>query len=208
MPVVKPMTHLPNDWKAVDQMMYDMKFHGDDGKPTGLLAMNKFRKTIETEFPDMTEVMKKVDPTDARLNGAIYRDYGIMASAYMLEECHLNYLKDGNYGVGMDKVPRNIAVPLKIAVDNLKYYKPLHDYAYGYGLNNWKIRNDPNPHILEYTNEDLMPNRAECTDGIWPIRGYNNCEDEREFQLMHVAIVSKTHLQVQANNVILEGIRT
>lgn len=52
-----------------------------------------FRKTVDNHFPDMMNKLKKVDPDDLRLNSALLRDFQFLASAYMLEPCHLNYLK-------------------------------------------------------------------------------------------------------------------
>jgi hypothetical protein len=41
----------------------------------------------------MIDEVKKVDPSDLALNAALFRDFQFLAAAYMLEACHLKYLK-------------------------------------------------------------------------------------------------------------------
>jgi hypothetical protein len=59
-----------------------------DGSPTGLLALNKLRKTVDQEFPDLMSEINKVDEADYRMNAALFRDYSMLSSAYLLEGCH------------------------------------------------------------------------------------------------------------------------
>jgi len=41
----------------------------------------------------------------------------------------------------------------KFLADRINYGQPLLEYAYGYALHNWKLRDDPNPESIEYKNE-------------------------------------------------------
>ena len=117
------------------------------------MAKNKLRSTVDTELPDFMSEIKKVDEMDYRLNAALFRDYSMLSSAYLLEDCHVNYRKTGDYGIGMDHLPEKLAVPMKALADRINYKQPLLEYAYGYALHNWKLVNDPNPESMEYKNE-------------------------------------------------------
>jgi hypothetical protein len=55
--------------------MAKMTYWQKDGSASGLLAKDMFRKTIDKDFPDFMEKIKKVDSQDARLNSALLRDY-------------------------------------------------------------------------------------------------------------------------------------
>jgi indoleamine 2,3-dioxygenase len=76
------------------------------------------------------------------MNTALFRDYSMLTSSYLLESCHLSYLQTKNYGEGMSKIPAKLAVPLKLLADRLYYKQPLLDYAHAYALYNWKLTND------------------------------------------------------------------
>jgi hypothetical protein len=69
-----------------------LTFWQKDGTASGLLAKNLFRKTVDKDFPNLIEEIRKTDPEDARLNAALLRDYQILSAAYMLEPCHLSFL--------------------------------------------------------------------------------------------------------------------
>ena len=152
----------------------------------------------------MSEI-NKVDENDYRLNAALFRDFSMLTSAYLLEGCHLNYRKTTNYGIGMDFVPEKIAVPMKTLADRLRYGQPLLEYAYGYALYNWKMVNDPNPESIHYKNEDIITNIEKPLENLQLIRKFHGCPDEAGFVLLHVAIVSQTNNQAQAYEKMFEG---
>lgn len=156
----------------------------------------------------------KVDERDERLNAALFRDFSMLASAYLLEECHLNYLasksqgSEGSYGLGMDHLPEKIAIPLKFTADRVRYGQPLLEYAYGYALNNWRLTNDKNPDSIEYSNDELFPDLgAPITSGIELIRKFHGSESEAGFVLIHVVIDSKTHQLTSAHKLMMDGAR-
>lgn len=152
----------------------------------------------------MTE-LRKVDVNDARLNAALFRDYSMLSSAYLLEPCHLSYLETKNYGRGMDTLPEKLAVPLKFFADRINYKQPLLEYAYGYALYNWKLVEDPNPDSIEYKNEDILPKIDRPLDNLRMIRKFHGCEDENGFVMLHVAIDSQTHKQIRSHKKIFDG---
>jgi len=98
-----------------------MTFWQPDGTPTGLLAKNELRTTVDSEFPNLMAEINKVDIKDARLNAALFRDFSHLSAGYLLESCHLSYLKTKNYGLGSEHLPENIAVPFKAMADRVKY---------------------------------------------------------------------------------------
>ena len=83
-----------------------------------------------------------------------------ISAAYLLEPCHQNFVKTKTYGLGSDFLPESLAMPMKFLSDRVKNGKPLLDYAYGYALFNWKFHKDPNPAVVEYNNEDVLPPRS------------------------------------------------
>lgn len=103
------------------------------------------------------EVIKKVDPNDEHMNSALFRDYSFLSSSYLLEPCHQQYIKDGNYGVGEVFMPKNLSLPMQELANRIHYKKPLLDYAHGYALNNWIIRNDKNPNVRTFHNDEVLP---------------------------------------------------
>jgi indoleamine 2,3-dioxygenase len=159
------------------------------------------------------EELAKVDEADERLNAALFRDFSMLSSAYLLEECHINYLNtksqgEGSYGIGMDYLPEKLAMPMKFTADRVRYGQPLLEYAYGYALNNWKLKDDKNPDSIDFVNDELYPEiGAPITSGIELIRKFHGSESEAGFVLIHVVIDSKTHLLTAAHKLMMEGAR-
>ena len=82
-----------------------MPFYDADGKPTGLLAKNMLRKTVDSDFPNLMSQINKVDTKDAHLVAALFRDYSFLSAGYLLESSHLTYLETKNYGRGSPHLP-------------------------------------------------------------------------------------------------------
>jgi len=143
---------------------------------------------------------------DDRLNAALFRDFSMLSSAYLLEECHINYLKTKDYGIGSDFLPEKLAMPMKFTADRIRYGQPLLEYAYGYALNNWKLTDDQNPDSIHYKNSEIFPNVDKpITSGIELIRKFHGSECEAGFVLIHVVIDSKTDLLTAAHTKMFEG---
>ncbi len=167
-----------------------------------------FRKTIDNDFPDFMEKIKKVDSQDARLNSALLRDYQILAAGYMLEPCHLSYLKTNYYGEGSDFIPENIAIPLKFLSDRLGSQQPILDYAHGYALGNWQFVDDKNPENISYSNDMIAPNKELPLSNLKLVREIIGGKDEAGFILIHVAIVAESYRQVRAYEKIFSGVKS
>lgn len=153
LPAVKPMRALPKEFSVVNDLLDKMTWFQPDGSETGLLAKNEFRKAVDQNLPQLIEQVKKTDPNDGRLNAALFRDFGYLSAAYLLEPCHLAWRESGNYGEGMSYLPETIAVPFKEVADRLQYNPLLLDYSYCYALNNWRLVNDPEPDNMNYSND-------------------------------------------------------
>ena len=97
LPSEKPLQVLPSQFNDLNDICDKMTFHQPDGSK-GLLAHDLLRKTVDKDFPDLMSEVLKVDPMDARMNTALFRDYTMLAASYMLEPCHLSYLQTKNYG--------------------------------------------------------------------------------------------------------------
>lgn len=97
------------------------------GSP-GLLATGSLGKAIDEEhqLPNLVEHVDKYKDNQPILN-ALYRDYSFVASAYLLEPCHMRWMegkiviqgadgadevKGGEYGLGRDVLPECISVPI------------------------------------------------------------------------------------------------
>lgn len=99
-----PLVKLPKEFDALESLLQRMPLNLPDGKP-GLLAQGKFGDAVEKELP-LIDVSKI---TDSALLTALFRDYTFAASAYLLEPCDLNIRKTGNYGLGRELLPKQLA---------------------------------------------------------------------------------------------------
>jgi indoleamine 2,3-dioxygenase len=87
----------------------------------GLLACGILGETVHKELPDLCDVIEEYK-NDLPLMNALYRDYSFLASAYLLEPCHQQYVKDGTYGLGRESLPRNIALPIAKVAELLVFF--------------------------------------------------------------------------------------
>jgi len=110
LPRQDPPYELPTEFRVVESLLERMPVRMLDGEP-GLLATFTFGETMLKELPDLT---KEIDnyKQDLVIMNALYRDYSFLASAYLLEPCHERYLRGEDYGLGRQRLPRCIAVPI------------------------------------------------------------------------------------------------
>ena len=121
---------------------------------------------------------------------ALFRDYTFWASAYLLEPCDFWFKRTGQYGLGRDRLPQNIAVPLAKISAKIGA-APFMEYAQSYALYNWK-RRDPGNKSLDFENLEL-------------IRAFENSEHEAGFILVHVAMVAHSNKLVEGVLQVLEA---
>jgi len=110
LPRADPIVTLPKEFEALESILQRMPVKTLSGEP-GLLAHGKLGDEVDTSFPDLTEQMDLYKGNLPLMN-ALYRDYSFLASAYLLEPCHLRFLKGEEYGLGRQTLPKNIARPI------------------------------------------------------------------------------------------------
>jgi hypothetical protein len=49
------MIELPSEFKQLNELLDKMTFWQPDGTPTGLLAKNELRTTVDSNFPNMMD---------------------------------------------------------------------------------------------------------------------------------------------------------
>jgi len=179
---------LPKPFEKLQALLEEMPIIKRDGKK-GLLAKGLLGNASK-EIPEYSiDSLDSNVKSDNRLLHALFRDYTFWASAYLLEPCHLRYLKEGNYGLGRDVLPSNISIPL-VKIASLLGVKPFMEYALSYALYNWKRINPEKPIVF---------------DNLELIRSFTGSEHEAGFILVHVAMVAHTPDQVKWTEKILES---
>ena len=110
LPRMNPIVALPAEFDPLESLLQRMPIQTLDGKP-GLLAEGKLGDAVQSELPDLTDQVEKYGANLPLMN-ALYRDYSFLLSAYLLEPCHLRFVKGEPYGLGRDVLPANIARPI------------------------------------------------------------------------------------------------
>ncbi|KAF8626790.1 hypothetical protein AX17_006449 [Amanita inopinata Kibby_2008] len=177
LPRQEPLVTLPPEFTPLENILQAMPIKTASGLP-GLLALNKLGETVDTGFPDLSGEIEKYKDNQIVL-AALYRDYSFLASAYLLEPCHHEFVRTGEgYGLGRDVLPANIAKPI-VRVADLTGFKPFMEYAGSYALANYRLI-DPSKG-LEYDNLALI--RAFE-------HGLDRTSSEAGFVLVHVDMAS------------------
>lgn len=117
LPAAIPITSLPDVFAPLASILSRLPVVKDDGSP-GLLATYELGSTVLAELPDFTEEIDKLitenGEPDLHVVTAVFRDYSFLASAYLLEPCFENWVKDpeAGYGLARDRLPHSIAGPM------------------------------------------------------------------------------------------------
>lgn len=185
LPAVDPLERLPVEYVEMECLLRDMPIVKEDGTK-GLLAEEQLGPAIDLGRLPMYDV-SGVD--DSRLLHALFRDYTFLASAYLLEPCHKRFLNTGDYGLGRQKLPKCIAVPLCELAEKLNV-RPFMEYALSYALMNWRL---------------VDPAIGFRVDNMRLIRAFEGSKDEAGFVFVHVAMVAHSGGLVDAANRMLEA---
>ena len=94
----------------MESLLQRMPIKTLSGEP-GLLGKFTFGETLDRELPDLSDEVEKYRH-DLVVMNALYRDYSFLASAYLFEPCHERFLRDEPYGLGRQRLPRSIALPI------------------------------------------------------------------------------------------------
>ena len=109
LPHTDPITVLPSAFEELESLLQRMPMRTADGDP-GLLATGSLGDAVKY-LPDLTEQIE-VFKANLPLMNALYRDYSFLASAYLLEPCHMSFLRGEGYGLARNTLPANIARPI------------------------------------------------------------------------------------------------
>lgn len=110
LPRMDPIVSLPADFDAVESLLARMPVRTLAGGP-GLLARGGLGDAVADELPDLTDCVERYK-ADLPLVNALYRDYSFLASAYLLEPCHLRFVAGEGYGLARDVLPVQLARPI------------------------------------------------------------------------------------------------
>lgn len=135
LPRAEPVVDLPSDFDALTSILTRMPIVTAAGTP-GLLASGDLGASVAS-LPDLSAAVEKYK-ADLPLQNALYRDYSFLASAYLLEPCHLAFLRGSPYGLGRSTLPRCIALPLSLCA-RLAGFQPFMEYAGSYALYNYRL---------------------------------------------------------------------
>ncbi|KAJ2451000.1 hypothetical protein EV183_003894 [Coemansia sp. RSA 2336] len=176
-----PLHVLPSYFEKLDEILHEMPVHKADGT-FGLLHTGRLGACIERELPmyDVEFVF------DQRILAALYRDYSVLASAYLLEPCDIQFRLARNYGLARRILPANIAVPLDTIARRLNQ-KPFLEHS-TFTFYNYRRKDQDQPISL---------------DNLEPIRKFSGCEKEHNFIVGHVAAAQHTGAIVSASMDIL-----
>ncbi|KAJ8122456.1 hypothetical protein ONZ43_g1358 [Nemania bipapillata] len=166
LPRMDPIVTLPQEFDPVEDLLQSMPVLTHSGRP-GFLASGRLGDEVE-KLPDLTEEIEKYHNNLPMMN-ALYRDYSFLASAYLLEPCHMRFIKGEPTG-----------------------FKPFMEYA-GSCLSGWGANIYYNA-LFNYRLEN--PDRGLEYDNLRLIRAFEHGLDpsssEAGFVLVHVDMVKNS----------------
>lgn len=181
-----PIKKLPERFGELEELLQNLPKIKANGKP-GLLSIEGSLVPASNKIPQYSVA----DITDSASLTAIFRDLTFWASAYLLEPCDFSFQRSKSYGLGRDKLPSNISVPL-VEVSKKIGATPFMEYAQSYALYNWARKDSSKG--LDFSNLEL-------------IRSFENSPHEAGFILVHVAMVSQSGKLVSRVLDILESVQ-
>ena len=134
LPVKDPIVSLPSTYADVQKILDDMPVVLPNGEHGLLHHEGEIMKAIEA-LENHLEDIKKED--DLFVIQALFRSYGFLTSAYLLEPSFQQFRRDGTYGKARNLLPSNIAQPFCYVADKLGVF-PWIDYHYAYSLGNYR----------------------------------------------------------------------
>ncbi len=123
LPRTDPIVVLPPEFDAVESLLQQMPVRTASGEP-GLLATGKLGDAVLAKLPDLTDQVDKYKDNLPLMN-ALYRDYSFLSSAYLLEPCHLRFMKGEPYGLGRSVLPAQLSRPISRCAE-LYVLSPFH----------------------------------------------------------------------------------
>jgi indoleamine 2,3-dioxygenase len=134
LPVKDPIVSLPSTYADVQKILDEMPVVLPNGEHGLLHHDGEIMKAIEALKNHLEEVKKE---DDLFVIQALFRSYGFLTSAYLLEPSFQQFRKDGTYGKARNFLPANIAQPFCYVSEKLGVF-PWLDYHYAYSLGNYR----------------------------------------------------------------------
>ncbi|KAJ1837465.1 hypothetical protein LPJ73_007389, partial [Coemansia sp. RSA 2703] len=185
LPSRDPLAVLPSYFDKLTDTLSSMPMSLPDGT-SGLLHTGRLGEHIERNLPlyDVDFIF------DQRILTALHRDYSILASAYLLEPCDIQFRLARTYGLARRVLPQNIAKPLSTVAARLNATPFLEHSAF-----------------TLYNYRRIDPQRPLTADNLAPIRGFSGCSAERSYVTAHVAAAQYSAEMVQASVDMLDAVR-
>ena len=169
LPVKDPIVSLPSTYADVQKILDDMPVVLPNGEHGLLHHEGEIMKAIEALENHLEEVKKE---DDLFVIQALFRSYGFLTSAYLLEPSYQQFRLDGTYGKARNVLPANIAQPFCHVSEKLGVF-PWLDYHYAYSLGNYRKLDE---------NKDLN------WENITMCNRFSGQSDEVGFIMLHVDI--------------------
>ena len=134
LPIKYPIVSLPSTYADVQKILDDMPVVLPNGEHGLLHHEGEIIKAIEALENHLEEVKKE---DDIFVIQALFRSYGFLTSAYLLEPSFQQFRKDGTYGKARNFLPASIAQPFCYVSEKLGVF-PWLDYHYAYSLGNYR----------------------------------------------------------------------
>lgn len=134
LPIKDPIVSLPSTYADVQKILDDMPVVLPNGEHGLLHHEGEIIKAIEALENHLEEVKKE---DDIFVIQALFRSYGFLTSAYLLEPSFQQFRKDGTYGKARNFLPASIAQPFCYVAEKLGVF-PWLDYHYAYSLGNYR----------------------------------------------------------------------
>jgi indoleamine 2,3-dioxygenase len=134
LPIKDPIVSLPSTYADVQKILDDMPVVLPNGDHGLLHHEGAIMKAIEALENHLEEVKKE---DDIFVIQALFRSYGFLTSAYLLEPSFQQFRQDGTYGKARNFLPANIAQPFCYVSEKLGIF-PWLDYHYAYSLGNYR----------------------------------------------------------------------
>ncbi len=134
LPIKDPIVSLPSTYADVQKILDDMPVVLPNGEHGLLHHEGAIMKAIEALENHLEEVKKE---DDIFVIQALFRSYGFLTSAYLLEPSFQQFRQDGTYGKARNFLPANIAQPFCYVSEKVGVF-PWLDYHYAYSLGNYR----------------------------------------------------------------------
>jgi len=191
LPQRSPVVRLPEPFGPIQALLDDMPVWLDpDAGRRGVLSTPGLIAERVAALPHLASEVAAIIASmngkpqahrdTARLVQALFRGYGFLTSAYLLESAHHGTKAGGAYGKARNVLPASLAEPLVLAADALGM-PPWLDYHHSYSLGNF-VHRDSTLH-----GEDLWHWR-----NLEMACRFSGTTDETGFIMLHVQINQHT----------------